>query len=857
MRLSPPKPSARSVRILAIALGVLIAAAWMTLRVLLPPERVLTLARAQLASSLRREVRLDRASVSLWPPVRAALHGVAIGEPGGLARGALFRATEIDLDLDPFALLAHRLLIRSLTLDAPALHLILHADGTSNLDSLASTAPGRAGAGAPLDLAIRTLTIRNGELVVDDLRAGRRSALHLESRISLAIGSQARVATAGRSTLSGFARGPLTATHRADLGRSLADLTLTIDHRGTYDPALKRLALEQLALGFGRARMNFAGVIDQPGPRPRLRLSARGSDVQFGELLRALSAAELPALHGVTGTGRMDFDLQIEGALGPGRFPAVRGALGIRDASFHYPKAPASVSALSFVARFAPDSLVIGDLRARVADQPVRGTLALTHFANPEARFRLQGAVDLAAVAPLVAPPGSEVSGRATLDVSGAGPARDPGALALAGRAELSGVRIATPQLAKPVERISGTVEFSGTHATVKRFTGSAGQSSFALDATVEHPLVMMAKPNERPPAQVDFALTSPYLDLTELLPPTPGPLLLPNARGSGRIAIGRLKRQKLDASNVRANVTFDPTSLTAPQFDLDGYGGRISGSAKFDLRNPAAPGYSLRAKVDSVQADALLSAWTPAKNLMKGALSTTFELAGDGTAPDQIRRTLTAIGLAHVTRGELGPTPALAAIAKLTGVPSFERLTFRELKLPFEVRNGRIATRELDIHSASSDWKATGLLGFDGALDYTVSTLVPADQVAQLGADAARAAGALADPQGRIHMSFRLTGTARNPRVALDPQALRDDLAGHLQNTLGDQAKKIEQQLRQAITPADSSGRPGTVNIQAVAESLKKIKGSDLLDQILGKKKKKPPPPADTTHRAADSTKS
>src|SRR5262249_48263784 len=159
---------------------------------------------------------------------------------------------------------------------------------------------------------------------------------------------------------------------------------------------------------------------------------------------------------------------------------------------------------------------------------------------------------------------------------------------------------------------------------------------------------------------------------------------------------------------------------------------------------------------------------------------------------------TLTAIGLANVTKGELGPTPALEAIAKLSGVKSFEKLSFNELKLPFEVRNGKIAMKEVAIHSGSSDWKAAGLLGFDGALDYTVTALIPADQVARLGANAALAAGALADREGKIHMTFDLAGNARSPRVGLNAQALREDLAGHLGNVLGNQGQKIEQQLRQ-----------------------------------------------------------
>src|SRR5262249_58406424 len=114
------------------------------------------------------------------------------------------------------------------------------------------------------------------------------------------------------------------------------------------------LALEQLALGLGKAEISFAGVVDDPGPRARLRLTAKGADVQFGELLRALSAAEQPALKGISGSGVMGFDLAVEGALGGAALPAVRGAIGVRDAALRDPGAPAAVSAPHFTARPAP-----------------------------------------------------------------------------------------------------------------------------------------------------------------------------------------------------------------------------------------------------------------------------------------------------------------------------------------------------------------------------------------------------------------------------------------------------------------------------------------------------------------------
>lgn len=841
--------------LVAGALVVLVVIAWAVVSAAFPPARVRELIVARLSATLDREVRIEDASFTLWPPVRFVMKRPALAEPGGFVRGEALRAEALDLDVDPFALLARRLVIRRLSLDRPTVHLVLNPDGTTNFDRMVKPSPGskKKASSAAMDLAVNQLSLRGARFVIDDLRTRRRTTFQADSRIALKVAGGTRIETDGRTTLSGFARGPSSAARLADLDQSLAGILLAVEHRGRWDAPKKRLALERLALRMGKAEAAFTGTIGDPGPRAIVDLTGRGSNVDVAELLRALSAASLPALHGVSGSGRADFNLAARGTLGPGRSPALTGVLRVREGAFRYPGTQVAVNGVGFTARFAPDSLGIGDLVARVGDQPIKAALSMTRFADPRVRFLVDGLVDLAAVGPLVAPPDVKLSGRAALHLIGEGRLRDRGAMNLNGSSRFAEISIRSPSLPKVVEHVRGDVTFSGTRAVVRGLSASAGQSSFALDASVERPLALMAKPDSVPPAIVSFTLNSPYLDLSELLPPVPGPTLLPNARGQGRVTIARLRQGKLDVSRVNSTVTFDPRNLTAPDFALEGYGGAVSGSARFDLTDPANPAYRVKAKVDTVQADALLSTWTPAKNVLRGALSTTLDLSGVGTRPEQMRRTLTAIGQAVVANGEFGPTPALEAIAALTRIRSFQKVTFRHLDMPFKVENGKIAMREIALNGPSGDWRASGLLGFDGALDYSVMVLVPREQVDQLGSGAALLANALTDAQGRVRLAFRVGGTAASPRVSLDAQAMRDAAAGRVNQVLEQQKSRIEEQLRQVLNPrpgASDSSRGGST--QSFADSLKKIKGSDVLKDLLGIPRKKKAAPADTAVRNA-----
>jgi len=516
----------------------------------------------------------------------------------------------------------------------------------------------------------------------------------------------------------------------------------------------------------------------------------------------------------------LDLDLRIRGT--PAAAPAggpptalltavkVLGTMNLSNATFRYASAPAGVEDVNLTATFEEDAIRIPKITGRAAGQPVTASLEVERFADPRARFTVNGNFDLAAVGPLVAPRDMKLGGRAAVTLSGSGPVVDPGAMALQGRVQLSGVTAESPQLPKKVERMDGTITFSEQKATVSNLTARAGTSSFTLDATATRPMAMTAKPGSVAPSDVHFTLKSPSLDLDELLPATPGSTVTPNMKGGGRVDIARFKQKKLEATNVKAEVQLAPNVVTIPSFSLNAYGGASTGSARFDTSDPQKPAYTVQARIMSMEADRILSAFTPAKGLLQGSLSTSLDLSGAGTTPDDLKRTLTAIGQAAIAEGQIGPTPALEEIAALVKVPKLKQLDIKDGTLPFRVQQGRVVTDGVVLHGPSGDWKASGAIGFDGGLDYAVSTTLPPEIVKQLGATAALAAGALADEQGRILVDLRVSGTAKKPRVSLDTKAMQARLSGRASEALTEQRDKIGRQLEDALKQAtrDSAGR-------------------------------------------------
>ncbi len=836
---------------------VLLALAWGALVVLLPPARATQLVREQLARSLAREVRFDRVSLSLWPPVRVSVQRLELAEPGGFDHGAAFSTASLDLDLDVLALLSHRVRVRRLLLDGPALHLLLRADGTTNFDGVGATStgagqpPGSAPGSPPLELDVREFRVRDGHVLVDDLARARRTTFALGTRMSLATErAGTRVATGGETVLSGLASGPLTAARLSDLDPSLARLEWHVKHQGKYDIRSNRLALETLALDFGHTQLALSGLIDSVGPRARFDLRAHGANLDLEQLLSWASTADARALKGLSGHGQMSFDLRIIGGAVTGALPAVTGVVAVKGAAFHYPGAPVAVSGLSLTANFRPDTLLVPDLEASVAEQPVSARLRVWNFIDPMLEFAMRGNVDLAAVAPMLAPAGTQLGGRAVVDVSGSGRAKDPGTLVLGGHAQLENVSVEGAGLPKRLENVNGRIDFLPESAAIQRLTARAGQSSFSIDATVQRPLALMAAPDKVPPAEVEFAFRSTYLDLAELLPTTPGAPFLPNATGGGRVAIDRLKQGKLDVTGVQADVKLAPAALESPHFTLTGYGGAVSGDARFDLRDTRRPAWAIHATVDKVRADALLGAWTPVKDLLAGTLSSKLEFSGAGQTPDDLKHTLTLVGLAALTDGRLGPGPALDAVAQFVKVPKIRQVDFSRLELPMRIEHGRLVTDPVILDGASGEWHLAGAIGFDGALDYAVSVTLPPAAVEALSARSALAAGALSDAQGRMLLDLHVTGSARSPRVSWDTNAMRARLEGRASEALAEQRAKLEADAREAARQAllnrfgvagDSSATKMPLTGTAARESVSSA-ARGLLKSFFGSRKATPP---------------
>ncbi len=251
---------------------------------------------------------------------------------------------------------------------------------------------------------------------------------------------------------------------------------------------------------------------------------------------------------------------------------------------------------------------------------------------------------------------------------------------------------------------------------------------------------------------------------------------------------------------------------------------GAVSGAATIDLTELASPAFHIASKVQRIQANALVSSLTPAKNFVSGTMDMTSVISGKGSVPDAIARTLAGEGNVSASNGRIELGPTVAAVWRSLGLPDQKAIQFNGLTSAFQLQGGRLVTKDLAVRGSDANWNANGSVGMDGGLDYAV-TVELGEELSnmyrqKMGRDLAQL---LAGSSGRLMLDLKISGNAKAPNVSVDTSKL----AARAQANAADAATKaIEKEASKALekilgTPADSGKAPGAAKPESTVKKL------------------------------------
>jgi hypothetical protein len=293
--------------------------------------------------------------------------------------------------------------------------------------------------------------------------------------------------------------------------------------------------------------------------------------------------------------------------------------------------------------------------------------------------------------------------------------------------------------------------------------------------------------------------------------------------------------------------LTLDRRGIQVENLRAGLMGGAVTGDVAIDLTDPDSLRYTSDLKVTKVQANDLISAFTPAKNLIYGELNSQLDLAGVRAGQAPPLALLNAIGDATVADGYLAVRGPLVPIMKQLGLlsTSTDRLDFQKLSTALRIESGRVKLSDANLKSGKyGDFLLSGSVGLDGSIDYDVHALLPKRFTPPELLAQKELLNLVADSSGRVPLDFAITGSVSNPKVKLDLRKLQSQVADRAKSQLQAQADSA---LKKATGQATGKleGELGKAT-EKVGEDAKKAIGD-----FLGSFGKKKAAPADTGRSA------
>ncbi len=479
------------------------------------------------------------------------------------------------------------------------------------------------------------------------------------------------------------------------------------------------------------------------------------------------------------------------------------------------PKVDCSLKA-RFVAAPGASASASSGAAASGVDLGFNGTVAgLTQAADLKTEGTLNVTADLAGLQGyLPAERKAVLGGKATGWIKFAGRVDTPRELLSGGEFTVTDLRYRDANIFEPVTDLDATVTFGPRDVTLKSCSVKLEPSNFTLSGVVRDlvPALWGGSPTK---PHLEFALNAPLFNADHLFPAaSPGvappvgtsgaerpPVVaeFPDFTGSGTVTLANLIYGGVTFTDLTGTLAIADRTLKVGDVTGAVYAGQVTGETSVDLNDMSVPGYSGSFAATGIQADSLLSRFTPLKNHLYGALDFRGTYAASGKEAAAFRRSLTLDASSAMTQGRLVTTgviqQGISTLAKQVG-HTFEK----EEKLKDLAGSVKVSAERVMLDRFASEIPGLGQLtlegsyGFNGDLDFKGDLLLTEENSRKLlGGGESGLTGALGsllgkkDPEtvARLRLPMTIGGAFTRPEVGLDFSAVGKESGQEIVNEL------------------------------------------------------------------------
>jgi AsmA family/AsmA-like C-terminal region len=554
------------------------------------------------------------------------------------------------------------------------------------------------------------------------------------------------------------------------------DLPVNVSVKAALDRAPASVRFEQVAVEFGKSRVQVAGTIVKPGSQASLDLTASGTALRledFGGLAARLFSrpASLAVLEGTGVTGLAHGQIAIQG---PWAEPRFSGSVNTRSAHLvvrgvSLPLSDTAIRAGGRRIDLGPTHIIVspeltisaeGALQFNAADLAPAPSDGAPHSARKRSAIRAatsppgyqlmlsarsataQTLVDFARNLGFAAARDLDARGTVNAILAVAGSGWPPAGPVLSGMADLRNAEIGLPGLSRPLEIQEARVQLNGDHVSINPASFSIGASE--LTGRIEHsgardkPWTFDLRAGG-PQGSLDLGQAASWFEALGHRPPLDWLARIP---GLGTLAARRAAGTTLfNALNVRGE--FSTPVMTYRNLNFRGFHatveirqrvihvnsatfrmstGHARAEATADLRG-AVPRLSADFSVSGLRVENWASHLPPQLGEVRGSAALQGQLSAQGTAQAELESTLQGRGeldLAGLDLGRFDPLRDAAHAASWGDLaPSRGPVTLRAATLDLEVRGQHLIVKPARFEFAGAAFELSGTCAFDRSAQF------------------------------------------------------------------------------------------------------------------------------------------
>jgi len=334
------------------------------------------------------------------------------------------------------------------------------------------------------------------------------------------------------------------------------------------------------------------------------------------------------------------------------------------------------------------------------------------------------------------------------------------------------------------IELKNASLSFSPRDVKLSEFAARIGKNDIAANGTLENFIPYFMKDEI---LKGSLTVSSNYLNLNDFMTETE--TAEADSASIGIIEIpqnldlnlaGNFKQvifDNMNMSDVVGQLIVKNGRVDMKNLAMNTLGGKVNVNGYYDTaKNPQQPEVSLGLDIKEVSFAQTFSTFTsiqllaPIFESIMGNYSTNFQMTsslGQDFMPDLA--SLTASGLLQSNNVKVNNAPVLNGLASALQNESLKELSISNLRLPFAISGGRVATEPFDVNFGGGKMNLSGTTGLDKSIDY-IAKINLSDKLANSYLQ---------------NVTVKIGGSFTQPQFGIDTKDVANQVLGNLASSI------------------------------------------------------------------------